>query len=271
VWDVEAGAGWDADAFTFLASVSRPLLCDVAVTAGGSRAVTEADVQGDAPRYGRSLLWDTSDGSLLAVVPGLLAGFSADGSRMIMSDGPSLSIVESSTGAVVTTITDDPAGTIASPDGTRLMRVRAANEGGSGVVATIYDTQTLTPIAMLSAGDGEMAGFEDPVFDDTNRRLAALDASGVTIWDATTGAELQHLDIELAPNGRSVTFSPGGLMIAVRNGTHLAIFDSSSGVELADLELDTQVDEIVFSPDDVRMAAGAAGNVVRVWSYARTG
>jgi hypothetical protein len=264
VWDVEAGSAWDADTLTFLASVSRPLLCNVAVTAGGSRAVTEADVQADA-RFGGggSLLWDTSDGSLVAVIPGFLAGFTADGSRMIMSDGPSVSVVETSTGAVVTTITDDRSGTVVSPDGTRLLRV-----GGSGPV--VYDTQTLTPIATLSAGaSGEITGFEDPVFDDTSRRVAALETSGVTIWDSTTGAQLQRLPVELAPNGRSVTFSPGGLMIAVRNGTHLMILDSSSGVELADLALDTILEEMVFSPDDVRVAVAAIEDVVRVWSYAR--
>jgi hypothetical protein len=45
--------------------------------------------------------------------------------------------------------------------------------------------------------------------------------------------------------------------------------DSSSGVELADLELDTILEEMVFSPDDLRVAVAATGDVVRAWSYAR--
>ena len=282
VWDVAAAERWDADAFTVLTSVSRPLLCDVLVSADGSRAVTNADVQGDkrdAPPYGRSLLWDTSDGSLVAVLPGLLGGFSTDGSRLVMSNGPSFSILDSSTGAVVRTITDDhnsqlagAVGIVSSPDGSRLLRWgTTTNTDGTGVGATIYDMQTLTPVATVSAGSpDEVVGIEDPVFDDTSGRVAALDASGVTIWDASTGAKIRHISIELAVNGRSVAFSPGGTMIAVRNGSHITIFDSSSGVQLADLDLGAETaEEVVFGADGVSLAAEGAG-FVRVWFYGRT-
>jgi WD40 repeat protein len=272
VWDVAAAERWDADTFTVLTSVSGPLLCDVIVSADGSRAVTVADVQGDGP--GGSLLWDTSDGSLVAVIAGQSEGFSTDGSRLFMSNGPSFSIVDSSTGAVVRTITDDAIGsTVSSPDGSRLLRWGTTTKAdGTGVDATIYDMQTLTPVATLSADSpDEIVGIEDPVFDDTSGRVAALHASGVTIWDASTGAEIRHIPVEFAVNGHHVAFSPDGAMIAVRNGSHITIFDPSAGVQLADLELgpDMIFSDVVFSADGVSLAAEVAGSV-RVWSYVRT-
>jgi hypothetical protein len=268
VWDVAAAARWDADAFTVLTSVSRPQMCEVTVSADGRRAVTDADVRGIVPRDARSLLWDTSDGSLVAVIPGMLSGFSADGSRLVISNGPSFSIVESSTGTVLDTITDDANGTVASPDGSRLLRwATDSHADGTQLDATIYDMRTLTPIAKLSAGSpDEVVGIEDPVFDDSNGRVAALTASGLAIWDASTGAQLQHVDIELV-DGRSVAFFPGGAMIAVRNGSHITIIDSSSGAELADLDLGAdRVEELVFSADGVSLAAGVSAGA-RVWFY----
>ena len=64
-------------------------------------------------------------------------------------------------------------------------------------------------------------------------------------------------------------------MIAVRNGSHITIFDSSSGVQLADLELgaDMIVQEMVFSADGFRLAAQVdtvAGPTVQVWFDGRT-
>jgi hypothetical protein len=272
VWDVAAAARWDADALTVLTSVSRPQMCGVTLSADGTRAVTDADVQGNVPRDAHSLLWDTSDGSLVAVIPGLLSGFSADGSRVVISNGPSFSIVESSTGAVLSTITDDADGTVSSPDGSRLLRWGThTHADGTPVDATIYDMRTLTPIATLSAGSrDDVVGIEDPVFDDTNGRVAALDASGLAIWDASTGAELQHVAIELV-GGRSVAFFPGGAMIAVRNGSHITIIDSSSGVQLTDLDVGAdRVEEVVFSADGVSLAAGVAAGA-RIWFYDAVG
>lgn len=269
VWDVAAAERWDDEALSVFKSPFSERLCDVSVSADGSRAVSEADIQGETRR---SLLWDTSDGSLLAVIPGRPAGFSTDGSRLAIANGPSLSLLDASIGAVVTTITDDATGMASSPDGSRLLRWgRSTNADGTGVDATIYDMQTLTPVATLSGVD------EDPVFDDTSGRVAALGASGATIWDASTGIELQHVSVEFAVNGHSVALSPGGALIAVRNGSHITIFDSSSGVQLADLDLgaDSFLQDVVFSPDGVSLAAeisvvGSEEPIVRVWFYGRT-
>jgi hypothetical protein len=277
VWNVAKAERWDAEAFTVLTAVGLPVLCDVTVSTDGTRAVTVADVQrevqGEEPP--RSLLWDTFDGSLVAVIPGVSYGFSIDGSTLFMSDGPSFSILDSSTGTVVRTITDEKDGTVLSPDGSRVLRWRTTIEADrTAVDATIYETQTLTAVATLSAGSPDEAGviedplFEDPVFDDTSGRVAALQGSGVTIWDASTGSELQQISVELAVNGRSVAFSPGGAMVAVRNGSHIPIFDSSSGVQLADLGLgaDMTVSDLVFSPDGVSVAAELPGSI-QVWFY----
>jgi hypothetical protein len=274
VWDLGAAARWDAATSTVLTSVSYPPMCGVIMSADGRRAVTWADVQ-DASRDGRSLserslLWDTADGSLVAVIPGLLRGFSADGSRLVMSNGPSFSIVDGTSGAILDMVTDDAVGTAISPDGSRLMRWGSDTHPEGAGIATIYDTETLTPIARLSTGSqGEVVQIEDPVFDDTSGRIAALDASGLVIWNASTGEQLLHVDIELV-DGRSVALFPGGAMIAVRNGSRITIIDTSSGAQLADLDVGPDiVEEVVFSADRASMAAGVTSGA-RVWSYTST-
>lgn len=285
VWDVEAASRWDAEAFSvFKSAFSTANLCGVIVSTDGSRALSAADVQGDAPREGRQLLWDTSDGSLVAMVPGLWAGFSDDGSRLVTADSISLSLWDTSTGAVVTTITDfpvaDPAvgvsyrtGTVFSPDRNRMLRWGVpTNDGTGGVVARIYDTQTLTSAATLSArSPGEVLGIEDAVFDDTSGRVATWDAAAVTTWDALTGAELQHV---ATPPVGTVGFSPGGDMFALPQDGHITIFDSLSGVQLTDIELEAGIraGSVVFSADGSSLAADVNVEAtetygVRVWLY----
>ena len=65
-------------------------------------------------------------------------------------------------------------------------------------------------------------------------------------------------------------FSPGGAVIAVRKGSHITIFDSSSGVQLAYLELsaDAIIQEMVFSADAVRLAAQVDTVVTALCRYA---
>lgn len=282
VWDVEAAAQWDEEALSVFKPVGVPHtdLCSVTVSADGSRALSSADVEGDVPAGGRRrLLWDTSDGSLVVAIAGAWPVFNADGSRLVTLDGTSLTLWDTSTGAVVTTISDfppDTSGAAISPDGTRVLRWGGTDGGGTVVDATIYDVQTLTSVATLSTGSRrDVLAQQEAVFD-TAGRLATLDAAGVTIWDASTGTELHHVPVELAPEHNSLAISPDGAMIAVSHGDRITIFNSSSGAQLADLALgpDTSSDGVVFSADGSSLAANVEvgppeERVVRVWFFSQ--
>lgn len=266
VWDGEAAASWDAAALTFLTSPHRPQLCDVMVSPDGATAVTDADVDGGQRQRAVSLVWNIVDGSLARVAPGVLAGFNPDGSLMVMADGPSVSVVETSTGNVISAVTDDATTTLLSHDGSLLLRWASTSPGA---FLTIYDVPTLTPITTITVGSpNDVVGIEDPVLDAANGRVAALVGSGVTIWDATTGEELRHVPFDLALHGRSIAFSPDGSVIAVRNGDHLTVLDSWAGAQLADVDMGTGmlIDELLFSPDGVSLATAVAGSI-RIWTY----
>ena len=278
VWDLAAAAQWDDESLSIF-KLPRRDLCGVSMSVDGSRAVTEADLQGDAPRYGRSLLWDTSDGSLVARIEGS-AIFAADGATLMVDNGSSISLADGSTGAVLTSTTFDTSITALSPDGRRMAGwSRSYDADGNALPATIYDTESLTPVATLSTrSPDDVLGFVDFVFDDTNTRVATFDVRGVTIWDASTGAELQRIPIQFdysVYEGHGGAFSSGGAMFAVPQEGHITIFDSSTGAQLADLEVDEWIvpHTVEFSADGSTLIAavqveGTDETDIRVWSYA---
>ncbi len=268
VWDVDAASRWSSADLTLLMSASREM-CGITVRRDGTRAVADADLDGrfDGEWFGRSSLWDTTDGSLIAVIPGRSNGFTADGSTLIMSDGPSFSVVDASTGSVMDTVADNAGLAILSPDGSRLLRWgNTLGDIDASAPAKIYDSRTLVPLTTLSVGPpSEVDAIEDPVFDRANRRVAALTGAGATIWDASTGDVLLRIPIDLV-SGRSIYFSSDGAVVAVRNGTHILVFDSTTGTRVIDLDLgDAIVEELVFSADGRGLAAGITGGA-RIWN-----
>lgn len=90
----------------------------------------------------------------------------------------------------------------------------------------------------------------------------------VTLWDATSGAQLRNF--ENASYGiDSMAFSPDGSMLAGASGLEVILWDVASGRKLRTLNVSQRsaTQSVTFSPDG-RILALAGINRVRLWDVA---
>lgn len=99
--------------------------------------------------------------------------------------------------------------------------------------------------------------------DATRKRFLSASLTGVIIWDSNTfkkvltvaKASADDIIAKKAPSVEAATFSPDGKLVGVilsemSRAYSVAIYDAATGKKLAAVTLDdSQIDEIVFSPD----------------------
>ena len=199
VWNVETGAA--------LVTIRPPgVWPDLAFSSGGERLATTA---GDS-----TFVWDTSDGALLARLPGEPAWLTGPG-------GPF------------------------SPDGQRLLlssyRPSVPDSLDGEPTATVWDVASGEAVTELGPF---AAGFKVGRFTPDGRRVLTLAGDGIGIdregaaqvWDAATGALVYSLDGYRGSGVESAVVSPDGSLVATvgLNGT-VQLWDAASGAEHAAL------------------------------------
>src|SRR5262249_44653147 len=105
-------------------------------------------------------------------------------------------------------------------------------------------------------------------FSPDGKSIASTSAGGgVTIWDATTGKDLQQLQ----PNRHvyAVAYTPDGNVVAGA-GQGFGLFDIRSGTELCHFEGNQQGSTMALavSPDGKWIASGGHDALVRLWETA---
>jgi WD40 repeat protein len=137
----------------------------------------------------------------------------------------------------------------------------------SDAAINVWDMQTLEPVLPPLIGEAD-----DFALSHDGSQIAALSATTITIWDATTGARLREWDTnqQFAPVFANIIFSPDGQKVATyglavnnfgeddeTSDTSLAVWDVQSGMQIG-----TRVDErttgagitsAAFSPDSRRL------------------
>jgi WD40 repeat protein len=144
-----------------------------------------------------------------------------------------------------------------SPDGSKLATV-----SGDGT-ARIWDTTTVKELARL-----EHNWLCRVAFSPDGTKLATTGIGGGTelrIWDAATGKELARLRRHLG-TVLYVEFSPDGSKLATASIDDTArIWHTTTGLELARIELDESVDYVKFSPDGEKLATVSGDYTAQIW------
>lgn len=143
-----------------------------------------------------------------------------------------------------------------SPQGERIL----IDDGG---VLLLYD----------AVGDGEPFPLLNPNdnyatagrWSGDGSRLLALTRSGISAWDANTGAFLQTTPLD-STNASLVELSPDGtLAVVVNDGTLVRVIRLAGGDELSRLAVQlvgrAKVDGVAWSPDSQRLAIESSGTV----------
>jgi WD40 repeat protein/serine/threonine protein kinase len=263
---------WDAATGKELASLAGHAdeVVDVAYSPDGCRL---ASCGGDTAK-----IWDTATGRELLSIEGHVkrirtVAFSPDGLRLASGSAVgTLKVWDSRTGKELLAFeaVQLNVDTVAfSPDGRRL-----ASEGASNSIK-IWDSTTGKELLTLS---GHTDRAYSVAFSPDGLRLASgsLDNS-VKIWDTTTGRELTTLKGGHTTMVEDVAWSPDGWRLASSgmDGT-INVWDAASAPDVVTFKGHDTWNQITFSPDGRRLAAGGGGPVglstegyaVRVWDVA---
>jgi eukaryotic-like serine/threonine-protein kinase len=254
---------WDASTGGPLPVVGPLVEADASVTF--SRDLRRAFIVGPG---GRGRIWDAATGKVLATRlrrgDELMPGFSEDGTRVLVADGPIAGSARVWNG--VTGKLSSPFGhgrwfrAEFSPDGTRV--VTASHDR----TARIWSADTGRPLtpplrhehAVLTA-----------VFRPDGRQVLTASGAVARFWDATTGAPigvpLRHLQaINLAAFSRD-----GARVVTASDDGTARIWDAASGKPVAPpLQHGQPVDQASFSPDGELVLTGDRSRL-RVWLAAR--
>ncbi|HPF14183.1 MAG TPA: serine/threonine-protein kinase [Planctomycetota bacterium] len=155
-----------------------------------------------------------------------------------------------------------------SPQGERVLMASRANRGKpevSVLVATLWDTETGTPLAELR----HRGSVRSACFDPEGRTLATGTLAGeVRLWDAHSGAALatQPEDLEGGVECLDIARDGSTLVAGDGRGAWLCSLDTKVWTELQGPP--SKVSSIAFRPDGTLVAGSGWDNVIRVWDSA---
>jgi WD40 repeat protein len=299
-WDPQVAATWDTDSKALLTDVSwnpGQIGCEVVFSPDGSLAA-RSETSGWAKYQDLStLLWDTTDGKLIAVLDGISPRFSLDGTRLVTASDGVTKVWEAATARPVEEFDGSSATPTLSGDRTRVWlagnfsglvldartfdRVadtpwssgaRAINHDGTLVAVeggdntlSVWDVATNTEVHRLEVG---LSGYAigTLVFSSDGTYLAASNGVAARVWDVSTGKPVFTLDDSDGPI--TVAFSPDGSQLAIPTiGHEPQFFDASTGEQLNHPGSTRSGGHIVFSPDGRTLAEGRIA--IYLWTYVR--
>ena len=145
-----------------------------------------------------------------------------------------------------------------SPDGTRAM---AACEGGIGIART-SDWSVVTKIATTSHG---------AVWSHDSRRIASKRGDTISVWDATTGAQVFETKAH-ARFVRSVMFTPDDrVLVTTGDDAKVRIWDVATGRVLRTLDAGSGKMNVVrgrLTPDGRTLVTVTSDGAIKQWDVA---
>ena len=310
-WNPQVAATWDTDSQTLLTDLMWDpgrLECQVVFSPDVSRAARGEEYKTyDKISDVRTMLWNTTDGTLIGALDGWSPRFSLDGTRIITQ------VMDTDQAVVTAKIWDATSGQLLSEfdlGGGLFMPPKLSSDRsrvlvGGQLRGRVLDARTFDPIADVSFPEQASAGPGAINHDGT--LIASTNGTTVSVWDVATGALVQSLvmespavgEIDFSPNGTQLVlaeflaasvwdlttgdevfridasappaFSPDGALLAIATlGNQPKLFDTATGEQLN--ESDSSISPfgfIAFSPDGSTLAVNGASSV-ELWTYTRT-
>ena len=225
------------------------------------------DINGDNQETFK--LWDVTNGTLLANLPGHLgtvmaAAFSPDGKTVATASYDSTVRLWDVSGRTVRHILKGHIGPVRtlsfSPDGNTLATA------GQDKQIRLWDVDRGK---LLKTFSGYTDSVRNVQFHPTRPLLAsASNDKSIRLWNWRTGQLVKHFPLSV--RCRSLAFHPNGnWLVCGREDGPIEIRDSDSGrIRKTLTGHSDDVRTIVFSPDGRTMASGCRNGVVRLWQAA---
>lgn len=221
------------------------------------------------------MVWSLRTGSLIRTLADLDRNatsllYSADGKRLIGSDGNKVAIWDARTGAVLAqqqpkALLQDLA---LSRDGSQLFGVGAQEhysgpeQGWVKWTLSARDGSTEQKTTLLEPSTHGLYSADYSPANDVVVTGGDKDNKTLRFWDARTGKPIRDLNYRVS---RVVRYSPDGRTLAVGYDDGVVLLDPSSGSELRRFAPDVIYD-VCFSPDGRYLATAQRNGKVGVWT-----
>ena len=264
-WNPQVASTWDTDSQALLTDLiwaNRPVGCQAVFSADGSRAASSESLRTNdyskMPEL-RTLLWDTTDGTLIGALDGLSPRFSLDGTRIITDDSGAAKVWDAATGLLLSEL--DPGGGFLSGDRTRVLV-------GGRLSGTVLDARTFDPIADVPFPEQASGPF---AVNHDGTLIASTNGNTVSVWDVASGAVVQTLEMEPRLMAGSdfaignVEFSPDSTQLMATKSVAASVWDLTTGEEVFTIADDSgsitgSIISPTFSPDSNLLAVATIGN-----------
>ncbi len=197
-------------------------------------------------------------------VAGNWVALSPDDSRLAVSDGMRLSVIDLASGKKLMTVEKSSSGGF-SPNG-RYLVVASTPSTTFGI--ELWDIASAVKIRKFEGTNNQR--FSVPVFSPDGRSVAAGSYLGgqreVIVWQSATGRVSRKLPIS-GSSMVNVAFSPDGRILACADySASVHLWDMDTGKSLPSLTTGDRLFAIAFSPDGRRLAAAGYVGRIRLWN-----
>ncbi len=212
---------------------------------------------------GRTLLWDTADGTMLRLFEDMdvsVVAFDTKGQRLALAgSGPTIHVWELASNELVAELTrhDKPiTGLSFSP-----FKNRLASSSLDGTVV-VWNLSKVEPIWWAKDMEG---GALSVAYSPTKRVLAAgAGNKRVRRWDTRTGEELEPIVTYTEP--QQLFFMSQGQTLLIGGALYASIWDVQKNLELQTFALPSaQVSHISPDPNGQRVVTASGEHTVRFW------
>lgn len=145
-----------------------------------------------------------------------------------------------------------------SPDGVYL-----ASSSYDGTIR-LWDASTAMTLHILTGHTDMVRGL---AFSPDGQVLASAgNDNTVRLWDVITGEALNVLKNDIS-SGESVAWSPDGTRLAVGGGNIVRLWNTGNWREIQNIEHNSAVRDVAFSPDSQQLVSAGSDNLLRVWRH----